>query len=458
MSLPNDITKLNIMNRFYFTLIILFLIITEGIGQQPVKRSDADSLECYKNWSLYQLALQKKMPDYSIGPWREMYRMCPDISVQQYIDGAKLYTHYIDKEKDASKREALIDTLLSIYDQRIRYFGNHPKYPEGYVWGRKGLEVVKYRRDQIAGLLLAKECFDSSWSLMGEKTEPVVALNRLQVAKGLFEHGRMPFNELIDNFLAFDQVLDLRLEDTEDESYANYQKIADAGHAVMKTCKIESCESLASTLQEAQKQHTNNPQALQRLVNLLDLLDCRDHPLYTNLLKNVFEFAPSEKSAYQLARLLVRKENFENSVTYYKKAIELSANNDAKATYYYELAAIVSNYNSDKSLARQYANEAIQLRPTWGKPYLLIGNVYANSVKSISTDEFEQKAAYWAALEKFKEAARVDPEVAEEANKQIAIYSKYVPDKESLFFHGIKEGDTYLVGGWINERCVVKGR
>lgn len=446
------------MNKLYFILFFSFLIFTEGMGQQPVKRSDADSLECYKNWSLYQLALQKKMPDYSIGPWREMYKMCPDISVQQYIDGAKLYTHYIEKEKDASKREALIDTLLSIYDQRIHYFGKHPKYPEGYILGRKGLEVVKYRRDQIAGLLLAKECFDASYRLMGEKMEPVVALNRLQVSKGLYEQGRLPFNELIGDFLAFDEVLDSRLDDAEDENYANHQKVADAGHAVMRASKIESCESLATVLDDIQNQNTNNPQALQRLVNLMDLLDCRDLPLYTNLLKSVFEFSPSEKSAYQLARLLVRQENFENAITYYKKAIELSINNDAKANYYYEMAAIVSNYHSDKSLARQYANEAIRLRPSWGKPYLLIGTVYANSVKSISTNEFEQKAAYWAALEKFKEAARIDPEAAEEANKQIAIYSKYVPDKESLFFHGIKEGDTYLVGGWINEKCVVKGR
>ena len=46
----------------------------------------------------------------------------------------------INTEKDAEKRELLIDTLMMVYDWRIQNFGR-----EGYVTGRKGIDFYKFR-------------------------------------------------------------------------------------------------------------------------------------------------------------------------------------------------------------------------------------------------------------------------------------------------------------------------
>jgi hypothetical protein len=55
-------------------------------------------------------------------------------------------------------------------------------------------------------------------------------------------------------------------------------------------------------------------------------------------------------------------------------------------------------------------------------------------------------------------AKSVDPECGIEADKQIALYSQYIPDKETGFFHGIEEGAIYKVGSWINEETTVRYR
>jgi len=46
----------------------------------------------------------------------------------------------------------------------------------------------------------------------------------------------------------------------------------------------------------------------------------------------------------------------------------------------------------------------------------------------------------------------VDPEVADDANKLIASYSKYFPTKEEIFdLPELQDGASFTVGGWINE-------
>ena len=96
--------------------------------------------------------------------------------------------------------------------------------------------------------------------------------------------------------------------------------------------------------------------------------------------------------------------------------------------------------------------KAISLNKNWGEPYLLIGQIYAESKGDlVAAQECIPKAAYWIAVDKFIEAKKADPSVETEANKLIATYSKYFPSKEDAFFCSINEGDTYKIGSWINE-------
>lgn len=108
--------------------------------------------------------------------------------------------------------------------------------------------------------------------------------------------------------------------------------------------------------------------------------------------------------------------------------------------------------------ARSNALRAIEARPDWGAPYILIGNAYALSANSIGSKEFEKKTAYWAAVDKFMKAKSVDPSVTDQANEQIRIFSAHFPAVDEIFFQGMAVGDTYEVGGWINERTTIRSR
>ncbi|MDE5420103.1 hypothetical protein L3049_19095 [Labilibaculum sp. DW002] len=123
---------------------------------------------------------------------------------------------------------------------------------------------------------------------------------------------------------------------------------------------------------------------------------------------------------------------------------------DVKADLHYKLAYIKF---SKKEYAGMKSNalKAAALRSNWGQPYLLIGKAYAAYSQKYGSTELEKQAVYWVAVDKFKKAKSVDPECAEEARSLINDYSRHFPRTEEAFFEGIKQGDTYKVGAWINE-------
>ena len=98
----------------------------------------------------------------------------------------------------------------------------------------------------------------------------------------------------------------------------------------------------------------------------------------------------------------------------------------------------------------------MQINPKWGKPLMLIGEMYVASTEQCGGNTFENAMLYSAALDIFILARNTDSSVADLANKKIASYSKYLPSNEDAFFNGYKEGDTYKIECWIGETTKVR--
>ena len=99
---------------------------------------------------------------------------------------------------------------------------------------------------------------------------------------------------------------------------------------------------------------------------------------------------------------------------------------------------------------------ALELKPSWGKPMILIGDIYAAASKDCGSNAYEQGMVFSAAIDKFIQAKKIDISVVNAANKKIATYSKYLPSKEDAFFSGAEEGSVFQVGCWINESTKVR--
>ena len=113
---------------------------------------------------------------------------------------------------------------------------------------------------------------------------------------------------------------------------------------------------------------------------------------------------------------------------------------------------------NNMSKARQYCQKAIETNPDYGAPYILIGNMYAKSAKSIyPNDAVLAKAVYYAAIDKFEKARQVDQNVAEDAGKLANTYRAHLPSTEEVFMHpDLEKGKAFKIGGWIGETVTIR--
>jgi len=165
----------------------------------------------------------------------------------------------------------------------------------------------------------------------------------------------------------------------------------------------------------------------------------------------------SSLSAISMARFFIKKNNIVKAIASYEQAINSETDKYKKANYCYEFATVIYE-QKDYQRVRNLANQAIAIKPDWGKPYVLIGKIYAASANLIGESDIQQRIVYCLAVDQFINAKTVDPDVTAEADKEIGIYSQYFPNKEDALFENISAGSIYKIGGWINESTTVRLR
>ena len=191
---------------------------------------------------------------------------------------------------------------------------------------------------------------------------------------------------------------------------------------------------------------------LKKILSLMVKQGCVNTDFFEKVAIDLYKQAPSDESAYTLSHLLASKEKYQEALDYALQAIDLHKENDSvKAEYYFNAAKIYHKLHNFVK-AREYAYKALQLKPNWAEPYILIAAMYAESAPNCGKDNFQHQAVYWAAVDKLIQAKNVDPSKAEQLQQLISTYSAHYPSKKDGFMHSVYEGSTYTIDYcWINE-------
>jgi hypothetical protein len=62
----------------------------------------------------------------------------------------------------------------------------------------------------------------------------------------------------------------------------------------------------------------------------------------------------------------------------------------------------------------------------------------------------------WVAVDAWVKARNIDASFAAEANKMINQYNRFMPNKEDVFIRGLKTGERFYVGCWIQESTTIR--
>jgi len=434
--------------------------IPEGNDEPGVDLRDLEQLqkdrvsEFFTDYSLYREYF--KQDDYKSGriPWQRVYKMYPKSTVQIYNDGLKLYENYINKALNPSDKVLYLDTMMLVFDKRIKYLNN-----AGDVYDRKAakyfevfltieLPEAEVLKGMQKGIAFTREAINKS----GEQTQPAVIVLQMQAARRLFAGNQISKAEVLENYESAMSMLDKQVLNAETKEKA--EQAIPLIHQIIEGSGALDCASMAEMYGPKFKQNPNDIDLIKKMIYMLRREDCTDSELYIKASEKMYELQPTSESAFNMARMFLKRKEFDKAMVYYKEAYEKEPNNDLKATYYYE-AGMLSLQQEKNMQARDLVREAIKLKSDYCEALMLMGEIYAQSSRSFNGDDFEKSTVFWVAADYYEKASRIESCKSDAENK-VKFYYNYFPNKEEVFFRGFSEGQRYTIGGWINESTTIR--
>ncbi len=407
-----------------------------------------DSLQCREQLSLYREYYKIKLFNYAMPHWRWVFLNCPEATQNIYIDGVKILSSSIEEANDSLVRNKLIDTLLMVYDQRIKYFGK-----EGYVLGRKSIDAITLKPDLADSAL---QWFAKSVDLQGNNSDGAVLIYYLNTAVQLANINKIDKSEIFNVYDKVVTIADFNINEakSDEKNLTNWMNVKTNIENIIEP--VASCKDLVAIYDKKFNESPNDTTLLKNITNILDRRKCTEEgDLFYKATKNLHKLEPNAQSAYLMGRMSIQNNDLNSALEYMHQAADLFKENDDKIKALYALAGIYTN-NRNYSQARNSANKIIQINPSDGKAYILIGDLYAMSAGICEVDDLGGKSVFWAAIDKYIKAKSVDSSVEAQANEKISQYSRYYPASSDLFFRDMQEGSSFTVGCWINETTTIR--
>ena len=443
-----NVVKIPLLLLFAF-LFMLPLMSQKGVEDGSKYGHGEDSINCLMNLSLYKEFFKHNNYRDAITPWRVVFAECPASSQNMYVDGVKMYKSFISKQKNPDVVEGLIDTLMLIYDRRLEYFND-----EANVLGRKATDLLRYRKNDINAVEQAYNHLKRSIEIGKSQSRDAVIILYVNSSVTLSKSGVHDNNMAIEDYFAATEIIDNKLaKNANDKRWGKAKTTVD--DFVIKE-GILDCESLNNYFSPIFEKNSNNVAFLNKVTDFYQATGCDRADLYVLALEKLYSIDPSPSSADKVASLYFAKQKYDEAIKYYTEAANGDSDNETKATYFYKLG-LVTRILNDYCRSIDNIKEAIRLNPNYGEAYLLLGDNYIDSRTNLD-DQLGGKTAYWAAVDKYRKAKEVDPQLTADADKKISDYSGFYPISEDCFFLNLEEGKSYQVRGCINEYTVIKYR
>lgn len=463
--------------------IILSFALIIGFGssiQAQDSKYGEDSVTCREQLLIYyELARNKNYKDAWEG-WDYVYNNCPQASKNTFIYGPSIVKAKIKEAATDEEKQKLKSLLLEVYDNRLVYYPGK----EGYVLGRKALEVLEYYPDSTQ---MAYNLFLRAMEVDGPKQSAAFYNGFFVSAARLFNDDLFNKEQIFESYNIVTEGIEFnnnelnvsiaKLEAKQESaslSSKEEKKLAKDQRELERYTDVESniekilgpiatCKNLEVLYNDSTfALHTEDDVWLRRANKMLSQLrtkedgetgDCTDNPIFFKVAEALYRLSPSAASARSMGTMAYKDGNFVKASEYFKEAADQEADPIKRAEDYLKIGVSFQK-RGNLSLAKTALLQAAKSRKNWGDPYIVLATVYAQAAGDCGSNAFEKNAVYWAAINKANYAASIDPSVSSKAAKLINAYKQGIPDKGVSFQLGHKQGESYTIGCWINETVV----
>lgn len=391
--------------------------------------------------------------------WKIAYELAPAADGGRpfhYSDGRDIYMSMYKEETDAAKKKELAEKILRLYDEEIACYPG--KDNGALLTGRKAYDMFYYLAIPYSRVLATLE---NTVDISGDKTEYIVLDPYARVVVHQFTNELMDKETARNAYERLNAIADKNIAD-EVEYADQYAQAKESMNGVFATIEnfIFDCEFFYEKLVPEYKANPDDRDNYLNVYTTLVKRGCdKDDPILQ-------EIAAKDR-AYQMAELrennkgyaaneLYKEGDYNGAIAKYREAISDSTDPTEQAKFYFSIASIQFRKLNSYGPARESARKAASLDSSYGKPYELIGDMYATGARNCGNDAWGNSLAVLAAIDKYQQAKSVDPSLAGSVNKKINNYSASKPNQETGFMKGVKEGASATVPCWIGETVTVR--
>ena len=409
-----------------------------------------DSIACISNVSLYQEFYKQKSYTDCYEPWRQILKHCPRYSKAVYQKGETIMKAMVNSAQNAEERDAYIDELMRMFDQRIQYFGE-----EAVVLAKKAQTLSTLRPKDVKNVY---EIYAQAIEAGAHQLDENYVTLYFKATVDYVQAGLAEPSLVIDNYDIASDLLDSIRDQIEDDS-AKIAKISGYINNVEAVFSpYASCDQLIAIYQKKFEADPRNTDLLKKITNIMMKKGCTDNQVVSAATENLYELEPSPSTAMRMGSMCYGKKKYADAINYTQDAVKSLTDKKDLYKAYLIMGLSYSGLGS-YSAARTALLKAAEVDRTKGEPYINLATVYANSYRSID-DGMGGRSAYWAAVDELRHAKQVEPtdNIIAIADKLIGSYSAAFPKKNDAFMLDLIDGHTYVVPGWIGKSTIIRTR
>ncbi len=419
-----------------FSFLITQTSIAQGEWNWPEDeelQSQAREKEAY-----YKIQTQLEDLDGTFGTLMWLYTNNPELNPSIYINGAKVIQDIIKKEESKERISIMEDSLLWMYDQRAKYFGN-----EAVVMDRKAYDAFKVMYRKPSRYALLKELFEKAFELNGNDISDFNLIPYMSLAKFYYERkpAEMTPEMVLEIHSRVSEALDYKI--TNGGKVQKLKKDQDKADALLSSLDgILTCDFIEKSLVPKMEADPTDLNTAKKIFTYSLQAKCSDKPYFSKAGEIVYKDKPNFKLAKALGDKYYNAESYEKALEYYTNAAQMASISEEK----FEANMGLANSNNKlgrKSKARANALKASTFDTQSKAPFNLVGNLYFTSFADCKGGESKvlDRAIFIAAYDMYQKAGN---------SAQMAAAKEQFPSIEDIFNENYQEGQEVTLECWIN--------
>ena len=170
--------------------------------------------ECLINLSLFNESAKNKQYADALGTWNQVFENCPNANRAIYTHGRSILHWLLSEQTDDVKYQEVFNKLMLMYDKRMKYFGDDPRYPIPWIKGLKALDYIVFvKNDELKKP--AYKWLEEAIDGLGEATEIEMIRQFVVLSDKLYANDQTHGEKYIADYLKANDLLETIIKNAE---------------------------------------------------------------------------------------------------------------------------------------------------------------------------------------------------------------------------------------------------